>query len=55
MSEEKVKICPSCLGDGEIEVDVEYDHNENPITEWVKCRPCKGTGRITIRKLMEER
>ena len=40
--------CPDCDGDGGWESAPRgYDHiNGEPITDWIKCRACNGSGQI---------
>ena len=43
-----IDTCPDCGGDGGFESRPSgYDHtNGNPITHWIKCRACDGSGEI---------
>jgi len=53
MSVKKKKRCPTCLGDKEVVVETDYDNNGDPITQWGKCRPCKGSGFIYVQEEKE--
>lgn len=42
---ETIKICPDCFGEGKMEITETVSHNQKD-TKIIKCRTCKGSGRV---------
>jgi len=49
-----MKECPVCHGDGEIEDFIDYDHNGDPIADYMVCFECKGTGKSPANLIEED-